>query len=403
MKTLVMADEHRPLLTSPEQPTKEGLSGDDMVKELLKIKQEQLSGILTIESPDQVWTLYLYLGRILYAAGGHHSVRRWQHHLKRFCPSLEQELESVSIEMLRELFPEGASCPHYQFICLLAKRGILNREQTQTVIRNLCTEVLFDIARANHLQFHLNQTGSLTPRLTILSISELLDGIHSELALWQTLSLKPAYLDQRPHLDLPEVLERQVSKPIFVQWQKIFQSQQTLRELAVTLGKKPAEIGRLLMPLLRQGIVSMQPVPEVQSPWVEDPPGEDLATKPLIACIDDSEIVCETIKRILIPEGYRFLGIQDPLRAIAQVLSQPPDLIFLDLVMPSSNGYEICTQLRKVPRFRETPIIILTGNDGIIDRMRAKLVGSTHFMNKPIQKEELLQTIQTYLSVKHSA
>ncbi|MEN9223334.1 MAG: response regulator [Thermostichus sp. BF3_bins_97] len=403
MKTSVMADEYRSLLTPSEQPTKEGLSGDDMVKELLKIKQEQLSGILTIESPDQVWTLYLYLGRILYATGGHHSVRHWQHHLKRFCPSLEQELESVSTEMLRESFPESASCPHYQFICLLAKQGILNREQTQTIIRNLCTEVLFDIARANHLQFHLNQTGSLAPRLTILSISELLDGIHRELALWQTLSLKLAYLDQRPHLDLPEVLERQVPKPIFVQWQKIFQSQQTLRELAVTLGKKPAEIGRLLMPLLRQGIVSMQPVPEVQSPWVADPPGENLATKPLIACIDDSEIVCETIKRILIPEGYRFLGIQDPLRAITQVLSQPPDLIFLDLVMPSSNGYEICTQLRKVPRFRETPIIILTGNDGIIDRVRAKLVGSTHFMNKPVQKEELLQTIQTYLSVKHSA
>jgi chemotaxis family two-component system response regulator PixG len=403
MKTLVMADKHRPILTPSERPAKEGLSGVGMVKELLKIKQEQLSGILTIESPDQVWTLYLYLGRILYAAGGQHSIRRWQYNLKRFCPSLEQELESVSIEMLREAFPESVCCPHYQFICLLAKQGILSREQTQTIIRNLCTDSLFDIARANHLRFHLNQTGSLAPRLTVLSISELLDGIHSELALWQTLGLNPVYLDQMPHLDLPEVLEGQVPKPIFAQWQKVFQSQQTLRELAVTLGKKPTEIGRLLMPLLRQGIVSMQPVSEVQSPWIEDPHSEDLATKPLIACIDDSEIVCETIKRILTPEGYRFLGIQDPLRAIAQVLSQPPDLIFLDLVMPSSNGYEICTQLRKVPRFRETPIIILTGNDGIIDRVRAKLVGSTHFMNKPVQKEELLQTIQTYLTVKHSA
>ncbi len=230
-----------------------------------------------------------------------------------------------------------------------------------------------------------------------------MDGIHSELALWQTLGLNPVYLDQMPHLDLPEVLEGQVSKPIFAQWQKIFQSQQTLRELAVTLGKSPAEIGRLLMPLLHQGIISMQPAPEMQSPFPEKPGGEDAAIKPLITCIDDSEIICETIKRILIPEGYRFLGIQDPLRAIAQVLSQPPDLIFLDLVMPSSNGYEICTQLRKVPRFRETPIIILTGNDGIIDRVRAKLVGATHFMNKPVQKEELLQTIQTYLTVKHSA
>ncbi|MFQ3613418.1 MAG: response regulator [Cyanobacteriota bacterium] len=398
-----MAHEHQPILSPSTTSAREGLSGSNMVKELLRIKQEQLSGILTIESSDQVWQLYLYLGRVLYADGGNHSVRRWYNNLRRFCPSLEQELESISKEILKEAFPESTSCPHYQFLCLLAKQGILNREQTQTLIRNLCTEVLFDLSRSDHLNFRLDPTGSLSPRLSILSISELLDSIHRELSLWQTLSLNPVYLDQMPRLDLPEVLEGQVSKSIFAQWQKIFQSQQTLRELAVTLGKSPAEIGRLLMPLLRQGIVSMQPAPEMQSPFLEEPSREDLPTKPLIACIDDSEIICETIKRILIPEGYRFLGIQDPLRAIAQVLSQPPDLILLDLVMPCSNGYEICAQLRKVPRFRDTPIIILTGNDGIIDRMRAKLVGASHFMNKPVQKKELLDIIRSYLSVKNAS
>ncbi|MEN9230071.1 MAG: response regulator [Thermostichus sp. DG02_5_bins_236] len=398
-----MAHEHQPILSPSTTSVRERLSGSNVVKELLRIKREQLSGILTIESSDQVWQLYLYLGRVLYADGGNHSVRRWHNKLRRFCPSLEQEFESVSKEILKEAFPESASCPHYQFLCLLAKQGILKREQTQTIIRSLCTEVLFDLSCSDHLNFRLDPTKSLSPRLTILSISELLDSIHRELSLWQTLSLNPVYLDQIPRLDLPEVLEGQVSKPIFSQWQKIFQSQQTLRELAVTLGKSPAEIGRLLMPLLRQGIVSMQPAPEMQSPFLEEAGHEDPTNKPLIACIDDSEIICETIKRILIPEGYRFLGIQDPLRAIAQVLSQPPDLILLDLVMPSSNGYEICAQLRKVPRFRDTPIIILTGNDGIIDRMRAKLVGSSHFMNKPVQKEELLDIIRAYLSVKNDS
>ena len=53
------------------------------------------------------------------------------------------------------------------------------------------------------------------------------------------------------------------------------------------------------------------------------------------------------------------------LRAIAMLLSRKPDLIFLDLVMPDTNGYEICGQLRKLTYFRQTPIIILTGNDGI--------------------------------------
>jgi chemotaxis family two-component system response regulator PixG len=66
--------------------------------------------------------------------------------------------------------------------------------------------------------------------------------------------------------------------------------------------------------------------------------------------------------------------------------------------MPNTNGYEICGQLRKISTFRDTPIIILTGNDGIIDRVRAKMVGATDFLSKPVNAEIVLDVARQYLN-----
>jgi two-component system, chemotaxis family, response regulator PixG len=81
------------------------------------------------------------------------------------------------------------------------------------------------------------------------------------------------------------------------------------------------------------------------------------------------------------------------------LIAKKPQLIFLDLVMPNANGYEICSRLRKVAAFRDTPIVILTGNDGVIDRVRAKVVGATDFLTKPVQSDLVLDVAQKYLNV----
>jgi CheY-like chemotaxis protein len=84
-------------------------------------------------------------------------------------------------------------------------------------------------------------------------------------------------------------------------------------------------------------------------------------------------------------------------KALPILLEHKPDLIFLDLVMPIANGYEICAQIRRVSAFKDTPVIILTSNDGIVDRVRAKMVGSSGFLAKPIEPDKVLATLQRYL------
>jgi two-component system, chemotaxis family, response regulator PixG len=84
-------------------------------------------------------------------------------------------------------------------------------------------------------------------------------------------------------------------------------------------------------------------------------------------------------------------------------LEQKPDLIFLNLVMPITNGYELCSQIRRVSLFKETPIVILTGNDGIIDRFRVKMAGASDFISKPIEKDKIVSVIYKYLKTHQNS
>jgi two-component system, chemotaxis family, response regulator PixG len=71
-------------------------------------------------------------------------------------------------------------------------------------------------------------------------------------------------------------------------------------------------------------------------------------------------------------------------------------------MMPNTNGYEICGKLRKLSCFRHTPIIILTGNDGVVDRVRAKMVGSSDFLSKEtVNTKQVLGVINKHLRQIH--
>ena len=118
---------------------------------------------------------------------------------------------------------------------------------------------------------------------------------------------------------------------------------------------------------------------------------------PLIACIDDSILIYQSLEKIITEHGYRSYGIQDPLKIMPSLIRNKPDFIFLDLLMPITNGYEICEQIRKTPSLKHTPVIILTGKDGLIDRMRSRMVGATGFLSKPVNSELVLKMIGKYL------
>ncbi|NJL45655.1 MAG: response regulator [Leptolyngbyaceae cyanobacterium SM2_3_12] len=108
-------------------------------------------------------------------------------------------------------------------------------------------------------------------------------------------------------------------------------------------------------------------------------------------------MVCKAMGQVLRTAGYDFMAVMEGARVIPTLLANPPDLVFLDLIMPDTNGYEVCSNLRKISRFKAVPIIILSGNDGLVNQVRARLLGATDFLSKPMEPVVILSIIGKYL------
>lgn len=113
-------------------------------------------------------------------------------------------------------------------------------------------------------------------------------------------------------------------------------------------------------------------------------------TPTLIVCIDDSKTVQKQVKMTLKAAGYQVLSITEPTIALKQLSKLKPAVILMDINMPNINGYELCSILRKSIKFKEVPIVMLTGRDGMIDRVRAKLAGATDYLTKPCDPNKLI-------------
>jgi twitching motility two-component system response regulator PilG len=129
----------------------------------------------------------------------------------------------------------------------------------------------------------------------------------------------------------------------------------------------------------------------------KSPTPKPASKKCKIACVDDSQTILNEIKRFL-DDDFSVVTIDDPLSALMKMMQIKPDLILVDLKMPKLDGYQLCSMLRKSSLFKKTPIIMVTGKKGLIDRARAKLSGANDYLTKPFTKSELLDVVNRHLN-----
>jgi twitching motility two-component system response regulator PilG len=104
------------------------------------------------------------------------------------------------------------------------------------------------------------------------------------------------------------------------------------------------------------------------------------------------------INRFLEDQNLSVFMINDSVKALVEIIRIKPDLILLDVGMPMVDGYKLCRLIRNHSLFKTTPVVMVTGNTGIIDRAKAKLVGATDYMTKPFTQSELLKMVFRYLT-----
>ena len=120
----------------------------------------------------------------------------------------------------------------------------------------------------------------------------------------------------------------------------------------------------------------------------------------LVMIIDDSLTVRKIIETSLKREGFQCVSYEDgieALRALSEKRHPVPDLVILDIGLPKMDGYEIARRLKTKPQFRDTIIVILTGKDGVMDRLKGRLAGAKGYITKPFRTQDVMAVVHSYL------
>ena len=111
---------------------------------------------------------------------------------------------------------------------------------------------------------------------------------------------------------------------------------------------------------------------------------------------DDSNTIRRSADIFLRKAGCEVVYGEDGFDALAKIPDFRPDLIFVDVMMPKLDGYQVCAVVKQHPRFKATPVIMLTSKDNVFDRARAKLLGADEYLTKPFTRDSLLNAVATY-------
>ncbi len=116
--------------------------------------------------------------------------------------------------------------------------------------------------------------------------------------------------------------------------------------------------------------------------------------------VDDSPTVAKQIELEL-----RKFGVQADLaetgeRGLELLGQQQYDLIFLDVVLPGTDGYQVCKEIRKNPKTKQTPVIMLTSKSSPFDRVRGSLVGCSSYLTKPVDYGAFRDTVGKYVKTE---
>ena len=399
------------------------------IKLLEQLATSQAKGCLRITSNDVVWLLYFYEGKLFYANHSLEPIERLEQHLRRISPIvLANQVYTDLREQLKEANLE-ATYPSldYQAIRWLIAQGHISEQTAGTLVKSISKEVLQSYLLINTGTSELISRETAFPIWWSGNFLFVTKECQTELQAWQ--ALQPAIQSpyQRPYL-------MNVEHPLLTADVKAKLSKLLIgfsfRQLSLLLKQDELTVANNLYRLISNQIVGLRPA---QPPFDRlhklyaagvDKDRFDEKTQSVtdtlaavnpdnntsgttgdlveqatykIACVDDSPTILREINRFLDGDSFKVFPIVDSGTALMKIIRINPDIILLDVGMPTIDGYKLCSMLRKHPAFKKTPIVMVTGNTGIIDRAKAKMAGSTDYMTKPFTQSGLIQMVSSHL------
>jgi two-component system, chemotaxis family, response regulator PixG len=339
---------------------------------LAQLTSRRATGCLKVLTGAISWSLYLEEGKLTYASYSNQLFDWLDGHLERLSKQISTLNRSTRMQM-RLLFEpkhinQSIAQADYQAICWLVNRNYMTSEQAVVLIEELAREVLESFLTLKEGSYEFSRETALDdlPKFCCLDLRALVEQCQRQLRTRYTYSSANVITPTPDSYEAPAEYD---SQPVTSVDQQVSSS----NEIETNLNNNEGINNQFPRRQLRKNVYT-------------------------VACIDDSPTVLNSIKRFLDESTFTVVMINDPVKALMQILRSKPDLILLDVEMPNLDGYELCSLLRRHSSFRDIPIVMVTGRTGFIDRAKAKMVRSSGYLTKPFTQSELLKMVFKHIS-----
>ncbi len=331
---------------------------------LAQLNSRRATGRLRISTTyTESWSVYLEAGKLIYASHSKELFERLEYYLQKLNQNIPHFHNSDWLEagfIFHNAADKQPLIPtDYSVICHLVKQNYINATEAAILIDELAKETLESFLALKEGKYEFSQESSL-------------DGLP-----------KFCRLEMRP---LVEHCQKKLKYKQNINPKNIIDNTGTVLQ--------NASLSSTQEQLAPSSHNNFEHPDYEQNSTVNSSVEQHLYT---IACIDDSPSILQSIKSFLDESAFSVITINDPVKALMQILRSKPDLILLDVEMPNLDGYELCSLLRRHSTFKNTPIIMVTGRTGFLDKAKAKMVRSSGYLTKPFNQAELLKIVFKHL------
>lgn len=129
---------------------------------------------------------------------------------------------------------------------------------------------------------------------------------------------------------------------------------------------------------------------------------EEETMTPLIMVIEDSPTTRKILEVCLCRAGYEAICFADGVEAIrwlTRPLVQVPQLVILDIGLPTMDGYDVIRHIKAKPACAQTIFVILSGRAGVLDKLKGRLSGANVYLTRPFKTQDIVAVVEAYLGV----
>jgi CheY-like chemotaxis protein len=374
---------------------------DDLAKLLESLRQQKIDGLLHLEVEVQSGVycprvFLFYQGEIAY---GNDRLFDRRELIRKLVQKFRPEyLTSISNWLGQQ---QSQSYSSRDLLGILVQQQVLTWEQIESWIQSHTVYVLESaIGKSGKYRFTPIETADLyygEPGRG-LNWNQLMLAVNTRQQYWDKIRQTIIGSHAVPQPLTNDAIAK-IPEPAIVQHaKKWFDGKRSIADIASDMERDPLQVARSYAQWVNAGWLNCSGSEDLTGSLAPvENQKQELA---VVLSVDDSPIVQTKIKRAL-SEHCEIILANDAMSALHLLARQTVDLILLDVTMPGIDGIELCQTLRRMSKFAQLPIVMLTAKDKSYDRTLAEMVGATEYLTKPLDDEKLLAVVHKYTKSGH--